>query len=141
MTRDQYNEYLEKTFITFCRAVIHNEGINVHKQIAARAEKEIPLSSLSHSEQSKLFYEDIYRPYCKTYYVKGNPVHVYDQPLGEVLQYLSPQRRDIILLTYFLDYSDTDIARLLRISSPTVNNRKAAALKKLKELLEEIYDA
>lgn len=141
MTREQYNEQLVKSFITFCRTVIHNEAINAHKQIAARAEREIPLSALSHSELSKLFYEDTYRPYRKTYFVQGNPVHVYDQPLGEVLQYLSPQRRDVILLTYFLDYSDADIARILRISSPTVNDRKNAALKKLRELLEELGDA
>ncbi len=141
MTREQYNEQLVKSFIAFCRTVIHNEAINAHKQIAARAEKEIPLSALSHSELSELFYEDTYRPYRKTYFVQGNPVHVYDQPLGEVLQYLSPQRRDVILLTYFLDYSDADIARILRISSPTVSDRKNAALKKLRELLEELEDA
>lgn len=141
MTLEEYNEQLVKSFIAFCRTVIHNEAVNAHRQIAARAKKEIPLSTLSHSELSKLFYEDNYRLYRKTYYVQGNPVHVYDQPLGEVLQYLSPQRRDVILMTYFLNYSDTDIARLLRISNPTVNDRKKAALKKLRELLEEIDDA
>lgn len=141
MTLEQYHDYLEKSFDAFCRAVIRNEAINAHKKIAARAEKEIPLSALSHSELSALHYEDTYRPYRKTYYVQGRPVHVYDQPLGEVLQYLSPQRRDVILLCYFLDYSDADIARLLQISSPTVNDRKAAALKKLKQLLEEIENA
>ena len=141
MTREEYNEQLVKSFIAFCRTVIRNEAINAHKQMMARAEKEVPLSTLSHSELSKLYYEDTYHLYRKTYYVQGNPVHVNDQSLGEVLQYLSPQRRDVILLTYFLDYSDADIARLLRISSPTVNDRKNAALKKLKEMLEELEDA
>ena len=140
MTREEYNEQLVKSFVAFCRTIIHNEAINTHKQIATRAEKEIPLSALSHSDLSKLFYEDTYRPYRKTYFVQDTPVHVYDQSLGEVLQYLSPQRRDVILLTYFLDYSETDIARLLRISNPTVNDRKTAALKKLKELLEATYN-
>lgn len=141
MTREQYNQYLVKSFISFCKKVIHDEAINAHKQIAARAEREIPLSALSHSELSKLFYDDIYHTYRKTYYVQGKPVDVCDELLGEVLQYLSPQRRDVILLTYFLDYSDADIARLLRISNPTVNDRKNAALKKLKELLEDIQNA
>lgn len=138
MTREQYNEYLEKSFDAFCRRVIRNEAINAHKQLATRAEKEIPLSALSYGELSSLFYEDTYRLYRKTYYVQGQPVHVCDPHLGEVLQFLSPQRREVILLMYFLDYSDADIARLLRISSPTVSNRKHAALKKLRELLEEI---
>lgn len=141
MTLEQFHDYQEKSFDAFCKTVIRNEAINEHKRIAAQAEKEIPLSSLSYSELSALHYEDTYRPYCKTYYVQGRPIHVYDQPLGEVLQYLSPQRRDVILLCYFLDYSDADIARLLRISSPTVNSRRTAALKKLKELLEEIANA
>lgn len=141
MTHEQHTEYLVKSFDAFCRTVIHNEAINAHKRLAARAKKEIPLSALSHSELSNLLYEDCYHPYRKTYYVQGNPVHVHDQTLGEALQYLSPQRRDVILLTYFLDYSEADVARLLHISSPTVSNRKSAALKKLKELLEEIgYD-
>lgn len=138
MTREQYYEYLEKTFDAFCRRVIRNEAINAHKQLAARAEKEIPLSALSHEELSNLFYDDSYCHYCKTYYVQGHPVHVNDPSLGEVLQFLSPRRREVILLTYFLDYTDADIARLLRISNPAVNNRKQAALKKLRELLEEI---
>ncbi len=141
MNREQYNEYLVKSFISFCKKVIHNEAINAHNQIAARAEREISLSSLSHSELSKLFYVDTHQIYRKTYYVHGNPVDVCDELLGEVLQYLPPQRRDVILLTYFLDYSDADIARLLQISSPTVNYRRNAALKKLKELLEDIYNA
>lgn len=141
MTREEYNEQLVKSFIAFCRTVIRNEAINAHKQMAARAEKEVPISALSHSELSKLQYEDTYFPYQKTYYVKGNPVYVKNQSLGEVLQFLPPQRRDVILLTYFLDYSDADIARLLRISSPTVSDRKKAALKRLKELLEEMENA
>lgn len=140
MTREEYNKQLVKTFIAFCRKVLRNEAINIHREMAARAKKEVPLSTLSPSELSKLSYEDTYHFYRKTYYVQGNPVHVNDPSLGEVLQYLSPQRRDVILLTYFLDYSDADIARLLRISSPTVNDRKHAALKRLKELLEGLPD-
>lgn len=141
MTHEEYSNQLVKSFVAFCRTVIRNEAINAHKKIADRAEKEIPLSALSHKDLSKLFYEDTYHPYRKTYFVQGNPIHVYDQSLGEVLQYIPPQRRDVILLTYFLDYSDADIARLLRISSPTVSERKNAALKKLRELLEELENA
>lgn len=141
MTLEQYHDYLERSFDVFCRTVIRNAAINAHKEIAARADREVSLSSLSYEDLSTLKCEDSYRPYQKTYYVQGRPVQIYDQHLGEVLQYLPPQRRDVILLCYFLDYSDADIARLLQISSPTVNDRKTAALKKLRELLEEIEDA
>lgn len=138
MTIEQFQKYQEQSFDAFCKTVIRNEAINEHKRISVQTEKEIPFSALPNSELSALYHEDIYRPYSKTYYVQGRPIIVYDQSLGEVLKFLSPQRRDVILLKYFLDYSEADIARFLHISSPAVNNRKTAALKKLKELLEEI---
>lgn len=141
MTFEQYHNYLERSFDAFCKTVIRNEAINIHKQIASRAEKEIPLSSLSHSQLSELSYDDCYHPYCKTYYVRGYPVNVCDQLLAEVLYHLPASYRDVILLYYFLDYNDTDIARLLRIRSQTVANRKVAALKRLKKLMEEIDNA
>lgn len=140
MTIEQFQRYQEQSFDSFCKTVIRNEAINEHRRIAVQTEREIPLSALSSSELSTLYCEDVYRPYSKTYYVQGRPIIVYDQSLGEVLQFLSPQRRDVILLKFFLDYSEADIARLLRISSPTVKDRKIAALKKLKKLLEEIDD-
>ena len=40
------------------------------------------------------------------------------------------------LLSYFMDYRDSDIARLLKITSPTVSYRKKQALIQLKLLLE-----
>lgn len=141
MTAEQFRNYQEQSFDAFCKKVVRNEAINIHNRLAALAEKETPLSALSHSELSAFYYEDTYRPYQKTYYVQDHPIHVYDQALGDVLQFLTPSRRDVILLCFFMDYSDSDIARLLRISSPAVSARKAVALKKLKELLEEIKDA
>ena len=141
MTVEQFRLYQEQSFDAFCKKVIRNEAINIHKRLMALAEKEIPLSALTVSDISALCYEDVYRPYQKTYYVQGRPIRIYDPILGEILQFLTPQRRDVILLHFFLDYSDRDIARILRISSPAVSARKAVALKKLKELLEGIENA
>ena len=129
MNQEQFRNYQEQSFDAFSKTVIRNEAINIHKCLAVLAGKEIPLSSLSHSELSCLCYEDIYRSYQRTYYVKNRSIHVYDQTLGEILQFLTPSHRDVILLYCFLDYSDADIAKLLRISGPTVSAHKAVALK------------
>lgn len=61
--------------------------------------------------------------------------------LGEVLQYIAPPRRDVILLCYFLELSDAEIGRLLHINRKTVSYRRESALRKLKELLEGLDDA
>ena len=90
MTAEQFRNYQEQSFDAFCKKVIRNEAINIHNRLAALAEKETPISVLSHSELSAFYYEDTYRPYRRTYYVQDRPIHIYDQTLGDVLQFLPP---------------------------------------------------
>ena len=101
MTQEQFRNYQEQSFEAFCKKVIRNEAINIHKRLTSLSEKEVSLSSLSHSGLSAFCYEDTYHIYQKTYYVRGTPIRVYDPDLGEVLQFLSPQRRDVIFYVSF----------------------------------------
>ena len=82
MTAEQFRLYQEQSFDAFCKKVIRNEAIHIHKRLMALAEKEIPLSALTVSDISALCYEDVYRPYQKTYYVQGRPIRIYDPILG-----------------------------------------------------------
>lgn len=141
MTEQEFRTYQEQSFDAFCKAVIRNESINAHKQLSARVEKEVQISALSSTEIGKLFSEDVYKPYQKTFYVKNTPISVYDQELAESLQRLTPQRRNVILLFYFLGYNEAEISRLLHIAKPTVTDRRVSALHKLRELLEDSEDA
>ena len=51
-------------------------------------------------------------------------------------QLIMPNKRAVLLLSFFMDYRDSDIARTLRITNSTVSYRKKQALKQLKVLLE-----
>ena len=62
---------------------------------------------------------------------------VTDERIGEAIQFIMPNQRAVLLLSFFKEYSDMDIARLMKISHKTVEYRKAMAMKKLKALLEE----
>lgn len=136
MTLEEFHTYQEQTFDAFCKAVIRNESIDVHRELAAKAGQEVPISTLSADEMLALSSEDTYDLYCKTYYVGNSVVPVYDPMLGEALQFLPPQRRNILLLFYFLGYSEPQIGRLLGISTSTVHYRRDVALRRLKEILE-----
>lgn len=140
MNIEQFQKYQEETFDAFCKAVMRNECIEAHRELAARAEREIQLSVLSESELAGHFTEDTYHPYCKSYVVQGNIVKIHNPALGEILASLSPQRRDIVLLHYYLDYSDAEIAKILKISNDAVRIRKRSTLRRLRELLEGIDD-
>lgn len=136
MTLEEFHAYQEQTFDAFCKAVIRNESVDAHRELAAKARQEVSMSALSADKLLSLSAEDTYNLYRKTYYVGNSIVHVCDPMLGEALQFIPPQRRNILLLFYFLGYSEPQIGRLLGISTSTVHYRRDAALRRLRELLE-----
>ena len=136
MTTEAFRAYQEQTFDSFCKTVIRNESTDARRELASRAEREIPLSSFTESSGCLFVNEDPFR-YCRTYYVKGIPVDIHDHDLGESLQYIPSPRRDVILLFYILGFNDREITEILGISKDAVRIRKAAALKRLKELIED----
>lgn len=136
MLFEEFRTYQEQTFDAFCKTVIRNESADAHRELAAQSRQEIPISSLSTNELLSLSTEDNYNLYSRTYYVGNNAVQVCDPVLGEVLQFIIPQRRSILLLFYFLGYSEPQIGRLLGLSTSTVHYRREAALRQLKGFLE-----
>ena len=141
MTLEQFHRYQEKSFDAFCKKVIRNAAFSAHQQLDEKAEKEPSLSDLSETEWNLLHTVDIYHTYCKIFPVRGHLVEVYDPDLGEVLQRLTPQRRDVLLLGYFLGFNDYQIGRALYIDHKTVDYRRTEGLRWLRELLEDLEDA
>ena len=84
--------------------------------------------------------EDTYVTYSRTYKVKGIDVTITDERIGEAIQFIMPNQRAVLLLSFFKEYSDMDIARLMKISHKTVAYRKQMAMKKLRILLEDTED-
>ena len=141
MTLEHFRRYQEETFDTFCKKVIRNAAFSAHQQLDEKAEKETSLSDISEVELNLLHSVDVYRTYCKTFPVCGYLIQVYDPDLGEVLQRLTPQRRDVLLLGYFLGFNDYQIGRALHIDHKTVDYRRTEGLRRLRELLEDLEDA
>jgi RNA polymerase sigma factor (sigma-70 family) len=52
------------------------------------------------------------------------------------LQALPEKKRDIVLLSYFMDFSDVEIAELLKLVRRTVNDQRHKALKDLQKRME-----
>lgn len=64
----------------------------------------------------------------------GYDVLVKNELLGEALQALPEKKRDIILLSYFLDMSDEEIGGLLNVVRSTIFRHRKTALEKIKLL-------
>ena len=69
--------------------------------------------------------------------VLGYDVEVKDALIAEALNFLSDKKREVVLLAYFLDMSDTEIAKLLNLRQSTIHYHRTSSLKSLKEFLEE----
>ncbi len=70
--------------------------------------------------------------------MQGIDIPVSDQRLAQALSYLLPKDREIVLLSYFAELKDGEVAQRVKVSRPTVQRRKSAALGKLREMLEHI---
>lgn len=68
---------------------------------------------------------------------EGMNIPVYHEKLSQALTYLMPKDREIILLYFFKGLKDAKVAPLVHMSRPTVSRRRKAAMKRLRELMED----
>lgn len=136
MTEIELQEYHVHAFDAFCKRVIRNAAVDAFRKSKRKQKVEMdiddPMIAYIHSIQT----HDSYTLYSRTYYVKDQPIVVRDKNLGEALQYIIPQKRAVILLSYFAGYNDTEVANILGVSPTSIARRKKSALLRLRELLE-----
>ena len=136
MTEIELQEYHVHAFDAFCKRVIRNAAVDAFRKTKRKQKVEMdiddPMIAYIHSIQT----HDTYTLYSRTYYVKEQPIVVRDKNLGEALQYIIPQKRAVILLSYFAGYNDTEVANIIGVSPTSIARRKKSALLRLRELLE-----
>ena len=140
MTMQQFHNYKEQQFDAFCKAIIRNESADAHRALSKRFAREISVENMIFAELSSLQISDEYHPDATSFWVQGRRVIVSDWALGQALRLLPPYRRDVILLSYFMECSDSQIGKLLNMDTRTVCSRRTAALERLRCLLEDLAD-
>lgn len=141
MNQIELEEYHEYSFDAFCKKAIRNFAVDA-KRIYWKKTTVTSDEDLLASYVKSLMTEDTYalNNYEKIYYVNGLKVVVTNETVGEALKFIMPNKRAVLLLSFFMDYRDSEIARTLRITNSTVAYRKKQALKQLKVLLEGKID-
>ena len=141
MKQDELEQYHECSFDAFCKKAIRNLAIDA-KRIYWKKSMMTSDDELLANYVKSLKTEDTYdlNKYEKLYYVNGIKVVVTNEAVGEALKFIMPNKRAVLLLSFFMDYRDSDIARTLRTTNSTVSYRKKQALKQLKMLLEGKID-
>lgn len=70
----------------------------------------------------------------------GLSVGVENDLLSEALRELPDKKREILLLFYFMDMSDSEIADLLKLNRSTVYRHRTSGLALIKKFMEEFEE-
>lgn len=137
---EEYNEHIEYTFAAFCKVVLRNAAITAYRDFGRKQKREVSLDYLLSETSFEPFTTDNYfEQYDKptVFVVSGQEVVVASKRLADALCHLSEQRRTVLLMYFFLRYTDEKIGREYGRSRSTVNYWKLAALRQLRKAWEE----
>ena len=127
---------VQHQFDSFCKKILREEYRDCVREAQRRLKYEISFSELSPQEMEQLYVMDEYSTDSHNFSVLGYDIAVKDELISEALTALPERKRDIILLSYFLDMNDQEIAETLNIVRSTVQYQRTSSLKQLKKLLE-----
>ena len=102
-----------------------------------RRAREYSLSELPPELFEKLRYEDVHP---MVFEVCGYRIPVNDDRLAAALAKLLREKRDVILLSYYMDMSDREIGELLDMARRTVQHRRTDTLAELRKRMEDDND-
>ena len=143
MLSTEYKERIERQFCAFCMTVLHHAACNYFRTRSRQRQREISSDYLHEQWGFEPYITDKYfvkEDNPTAFMVIGQSVMVGSEKLANALLLISEQRREIILLSYYLRYSEVQIAALLNQPRTTVNYQKNAALKQLRKEMERLND-
>lgn len=127
---------IQHQYDALAKKTLKGAAKNYQIEIAKRAARETPFSELSASELDRLFTLDEYESDYFRFQVSGYDVIVKNTLLADALNALSEKKRNIILLSYCLEMSDTEIGELLNVVRSTIFRHRKNALAKIKQYME-----
>ena len=130
-------ETIMHQFDRLCQKSLKGEAVNYYRYMDNRRKREITLSELSEEEFEKFATIDEYFFEYQHFSVLDYDIKVRNELLAEALNDLTYRRRSVVLLSYFLDMSDTDIARRMNLVRSTVNEHKKISIKMLRKIMEK----
>ena len=137
---EQGMESVRHQFDAFCKQAMRWESNDYEQHRAWRAKHEISMSDLPQAAQMKWAVYEEYPSDSAHFKVHGFDISIKNQQLAAALTMLPDDKREIVLLAYFLDMSDPEIAELLHIVRQTVQYRRVKSLKELRKRMEAEHE-
>lgn len=137
MKLSSFEQDIENQFDCLSKKVINAVVKTYHRDMRRRSKHETPFSDFSDLEISIIGVFDTYGHEHTAFDVLGEEVSVFDDKLVEALKSLPEKKLDIIMMFYFMDMPDAEIAEVLNLNRSTVYRHRIKTLKKIKEMMED----
>ena len=133
MKSQSHEEHIRHTFDAFCKKVLRNEARDYLDEIVRKRSREISLSELPAEAMAQFAAYGRYFAEDSAFDILGCTVYVDNPELAQAIAALPKDKQEVILLFYFLEMSDYEIARRLNMIRRSVTYRRTSTLKLLKE--------
>ena len=128
---------IRNQFDRICKLALKGEVADYYRYITYRQKHEVLFSEFSQKELDSIFTVDEYKAENKCFRVLGYDIEVKDILLAEAIQSLSEKKQKVVLLSYFMDMSDADIAKAMNLVRSTVHEHRRRSLELMKEIMEK----
>lgn len=120
--------------------MLHNEACNAHDEIRRRRKREVSFCDLALHEERQLYTVDKYFQDGNEEAFCAGGLKITAKLLAEALHTLPDEKRQAVLLYYFFNMTDVEIAEAMKIPRSTVQYRRTSSFELLKRYLEERAD-
>lgn len=127
-------------FDRMCQIALEHETTNYFVHMDFRRKHEVMFSEMPETELNRLYSMDDYDLDKHYFQVFGYDIEVQDELIAGALESLTEKKRNVILLSYFMDMSDAEIARQMKLVRSTIHEHRKRSLELLKNILEESTD-
>ena len=127
-------------FDRLCQLALDGKAANYYQHMEYRRNHEVNFSEMTEKDLYSIFVVDEYNLDSSHFQVPGYDIEVKDTLLVEALQALTEKKRNVVLLSYFLDMTDAEIAREMKLVHSTIREHRMRSLELLKKLMEENMD-
>ncbi len=137
MKPSSFQTTIENQFDYICKRAIEDERKNYFKHLSRISKHEVSFSNTDDYLVNQFSTIDNYSSDLQIFTWNDFNFGVESDLLCGALRKLTDKKRNIVLLYYFMDMSDTEIAELLKLNRSTVYRHRTSGLAFIKKFMEE----
>ena len=127
MQQNYNKKSIQHQFDAYCKKVLRNEITSIRKRNTNIKYNEEPLTDSTEGKYSQTHFDE-----QDVYFLFGMEILISDQKLSTAIDHLSEIRRKVILLYYFAGFNNTEIGKILNMSTSGIWYQRKKAVEQLK---------